>query len=308
MPRQLGRLPHDPNRPVLHLSRYLTGAVPDHPPSVDYFTRVHDWTLGANDVFGTCGPTAVANQRAQVSLYLGGQEALPTQDDIFELYKTQNPDFDPLSGTGDNGVVLADMLSALLRDGIGGIKPLAYAAVDPDSFDEVHAAIALFGSVIFGVDLDVAQDDQTEHGQVWDYVRRSKDWGGHCVLAGAYTGQTGKGQADVEVITWAQPQGCTDEFCARQLAEAWVVIWPEMLGTTEFCDGVNLELLAADYQSLTGRPFPTVEPDPTPDPDPTGPMPVVPPPSPSPRPNPGDEAFRAALGQFVSAAQEWLAP
>ena len=35
--------------------------------------------------------------------------------------------------------------------------------------------------------------------------------------------------------------------------EAWVVIWPEHLGSKEFLAGIDLEQLQADYQELTGE-------------------------------------------------------
>lgn len=287
--RQLGLLPADPARPVLRLARYLTGKVPEHPPAVDYLSKVNGWGLYANDVFGVCGPAAVANQRRQVSRYLTGTQADPTIEDVFALYRASgNPEFDPATGVGDSGVVLADMLSALLRTGIAGVRPLAYAAVDVTEPDEVRAAIGLFGSLILGVDLDEAQEAQTDAGQPWDYVRRSGEWGGHAVLAGAYTGASTQGEVDISVISWGERIGMTDDFAARQLSEAWVVIWPELLGTEEFADGVDLSTLARDYEALTGRPFPSLGSSPT--------------------PAPADPAaeFKTALATFVAAAQTYL--
>lgn len=310
-PRMLGRLPHDPDRPVLRLGHYLAGQVPKHPIYVDYLTQVHDWGVWGNDLYGDCGPVSVGNQRKQVSLYLGGQEQSPSLDDIFALYRTQNPTFDPATGAaGDNGVVLADMLSALLKVGVAGVKPLAYASVDVTNPDEVRAAISLFGSVLFGVDLDVAQQAQTDTG-VWDYQRRSPEWGGHAVMAGAYTSDTSKGAVDISVISWGERIGVTDEFCARQLQEAWVVLWPEVLGTAEFEQGVDLSALAADYEQLTGRKFPAIEPEPTPGPPAPAPAPQpqpeppAPAPSPEPVPDPDGE-FRAKLAAFIGDAQTWL--
>jgi hypothetical protein len=39
---------------------------------------------------------------------------------------------------------------------------------------------------------------------------------------------------------------------AERVEEAWIVIWPQHLGTTEFQQGVDRAQLAADYQALTG--------------------------------------------------------
>ncbi len=304
---QLGRRPHDPDRPVLKLANYLTSDMPKHPVMADYLEEVEDWGLYDNDTFGDCGPTALANQRKQVTRYLTGQEVSPTQEDVFDLYRRSgNPDFDPTTGAGDNGVVLADMLSAALKGGLGGVKPLAYAAVDPTNPDEVRAAVALFGSVIWGVVLDQAQKQQTDAGAPWDFERRSSEWGGHCVMAGAYTSKTDPGTVDLSVISWGQKIGTTDSFCGRQLEECYVVLWPELIESKEFEAGVNLSALAGDYEALTGKPFPKVGPQPAPEPEPE---PVVPTPTPAPVPvNPvdTDAVFRTALGDFVGQATAWL--
>jgi hypothetical protein len=119
-----------------------------------------------------------------------------------------------------------------------------------------------------------------------------------------------RGMVDLSGISWGERVGMTDEFCGRQLEEACVVIWPEMLGTTEFEHGVDLSALAADYEALTGRPspsLPTPDPEPVPVPTPV-PAPVpVPTPGPTPRPVPtSDEQFRADLSAFVASAQAWL--
>lgn len=258
-PYPLGR--RSPKRaPAVKLSRALTGVIPTHPDKVDHFSTVSDWGMYGNDHFGVCGPTGVANQRKQITRYLSGAEVSPTQDDVFDLYRRSgNPGFDPATGADDNGVDLQTMCEALLSGGIGGVKPIAFAQVDHTNLDEVRAAIAIFGSVLLGVDLELAQQTQTGNG-LWDY-RRSSEWGGHAVLAGRYS----SGPDRTAVITWAEVVNVTDAFFAHQLDEVWAVIWPEHLGTVEFQQGVDLAGLAADYEALTGRPFP-VEPAPVPTP------------------------------------------
>lgn len=310
MTQHLGRRPHDPKRPVLRLAHYLTSGT-SYPVFADYLGQVEQWDAYASATFATGGPAAVGNQRRQVTTYLTDTVHAPAIDDVFGLYRASgNPAFDPETGAGDGGVVLADMLDALLRDGIGGVHPLAYLAVDHTNPDELRTAISLFGSVILGVDLDVAQDDQSEAGLPWDYVRRSQHWGGHTVLAGAYTSDVEPGHIDMSVISWGERIGTTDAFAARQLQEAWVVIWPENLGTQEFADGVDMARLAADYEQLTGRAFPALpgeEPTPEPevivDPTPTEAIPVVTAEAPA---VPAEVEFKAALAVFIRAAQRWL--
>lgn len=262
---KLGRRPPK-NAPALRLASFLTGAIPAHPVKTDHLGQITDWQMLGNDQFGDCGPVSAANLRAMVTAALTGRENYPTLQDVFDLYRRSgNPNFDPATDADDNGVDMQTMCEALVSGGIAGVKALAFAKVDVSSLDEIRGAVAIFGGLLLGVNLETAQQDQTDQG-LWDY-QNSGEWGGHAVLAGGYTSATAG--ADVSVVTWAQLVGLTDRFWTHQVEEAWVVIWPEHLGTVQFQQGVDLAQLAADYKALTGRvlPVPTPTP-PTPgDPD-----------------------------------------
>lgn len=300
--RRLGRRP--PKRaPALRLGRYLTGVVPAHPLTADHFGKVAAWEMGGNDQFGTCGPTSVANLRRLIVGYLaaGAPAVVPTLADVFDLYRRSgNPRFDPSLPAGDpiqddKGVDMQTMLEALVAGGIGGVKPLAFAAVDHASLDELRAAIDLFGGLLYGVTLEMAQRTQTDAG-LWNYLA-SPEWGGHAILAGRYTSRA-RGE-DVAVVTWTQVVGTTDAFEAHQLQEAWVVIWPELLASASFQAGVDLGVLAADYKALTGKDFPAVvPPGPAPAPAPT--------PGPSPAPSGLLQELAALYRRDVAAVEAWL--
>src|SRR5437899_1335003 len=220
----LGRRPPK-NAPALRLANVLTGVVPVHPVSVDHFAEVADWGMYDNDRYGVCGPTSVANQRKLITRYLAAEQS-PTQDDVFDLYRRSgNPNFAPATGADDNGVDMQTMLEAVHSGGIGGTKCVGFAKVNVSNLDEVRAAIAIFGSLLLGVNLETAQQVQTQR-QLWDYAPSSL-WGGHAVLTGRYTSARTGG--DLAVITWAEIVGLTDAFEQHQVEEAWVVIWPEHL-------------------------------------------------------------------------------
>ena len=273
--------------PAVRASRILTGAVPAHPPAADHFARVSDWGLYGNDQFGVCGPTSLANQRKLVTGYLTGVESSPTQDDVFDLYRRSgNPGFDPATGEDDNGVDMQTMLEAAVDGGLGGVKPLAFAAVDHTSIEEIRAAVAVFGSVLYGVDLETAQQAQTDAGGPWDY-KRSGEWGGHAVLGGRYSDSPDDRADRTGVVTWAELIDMTDMFVSHQLEEVWVVIWPEHLTDATFLEGVDLQALAADYEALTGREWPAPIPAPPPSPDPLA-------------------ALAELLKQFVADVNAWL--
>lgn len=281
---KLGLRPGDPTRPALRLGPALTGQVPAHPATADNASRITAWGMLGNQKYGDCGPAGVEHQRMQVTAYLTDTPYVATDTATLAFYQLVVPGFDPATDAGDDGVVLQDMLQVAAKRGVGGATPVAYARVDHTNLDEIRAAIALFGSVLFGVDLQVTQQNQT----VWDYDP-AEEWGGHCVLAVRYDGPADA--ADIGVVTWGEVVGCTDAFLAHQLQEAWAVIWPEHLGSAEFTAGVDLAALAADYRALTGRDLP-VPPQPTP---------PTPPPAPAPPAGDADHELVAALGDWADA-------
>jgi hypothetical protein len=269
--RKLGRRPPK-NAPALRLASFLTGQVPEHPAAADHFAKVTDWGLWGNDEWGVCGPVSFFNLRKLITAYATGEEAQPTQDDVFRLYKLVNPDFDPDTGAGDRGVDMQSMLEAALKHEVCGPGVmLGFAKVNAANLDEVRAATSIFGGVLHGVNLMAAQQTQTDNG-LWDYDR-SGEWGGHAVLSGRYTDPAGTAPDRIGVVTWAEVVDCTDAFEAHQLEECWVVIFREHLDHPAFQEGVDVNALASAYESLTGRPFP-VQPNPPPAPEPPGPAPV----------------------------------
>lgn len=272
--RRLGRRPHDPNRPTLRLADLLTGVTPAHPATVDHFGLVpaSSWGDLGNRQYSDCGPADIVHDRMLVAKYLAGVASRGSTADALDLYKRSgNPGFP----ADDNGVVMADMLSEVHTGGVGPAdtrgnltKCVAYAQVNVANLDEVRAAIAIFGSLSTGADLQKAQQSQTNTGGPWDYSP-SGEWGGHAFLVGQYTGDTTAGRPDLGGLTWGFPIGITDKFWLNQVQEAWVVIWPEHLTNRAFLTGVDQTALAKNYKTLTGRDLP-VNPTPAPAPNPLG--------------------------------------
>jgi hypothetical protein len=262
--RKLGRRPPS-NKPALLLADILTGTAPAHPATADHFRNLQ-FGLYGNDKYGDCGPTSVANLVRLVTGGLLGTEVQPSQDDVFDLYRRSgNPNFDPTTDADDNGVDMQTMLEALLSGGIGDgsgkkIKPIAFAKVDVTSDDQLTAAVSIFGGVLWGVDLQTAQQSQTDaHPPKWDFSQ-SGEWGGHAIVNGAY-----ENGALEDVISWATRVETTSAFRRRQLQEAWVVVWQWNLDHPAFQQGIDLAALKSAYKSLTGRDLP-IDPTPTPTP------------------------------------------
>jgi hypothetical protein len=147
--------------------------------------------------------------------------------------------------------------------------------------------VSIFGGVLWGVTLEVAQQSQTDaHPPVWDY-HRSGTWGGHAVMCGKYA----EGTQDAEVITWAMDVATTASFRREQLEEAWVVVWQWNLDHPAFQEGIDLTALANAYETLTGRPLPVPTPTPAP-----------PAPEPTPTPEPPSDPDHA----LWQAVQHWI--
>lgn len=294
LPRKLGRKQPDPQHAErsLKIGDYLTYRTRNltPPPVVDHFSRVTDWGLYGNDAFSDCGPVAAANLRKMVSLYVTGTEDSPQLADVLQLYALQNPAFNPNDpgGPGDQGVDLQTMCEDLVKTGLERVKALGFAAVDVSNMDEIRECITLFGGLILGVNLEQAQQTQTDAG-VWTYDP-TPEWGRHAVLAGAY--QTGPDA--LKVITWAQDVAMTDAFDQQQLEEAWVIIWPENLKIGAFVAGLDLPALAADYKQLTGKDFPVTAPTPAP----------VPEPAPAPAPSVLPPQLESMIQSLITDAEE----
>ena len=256
---------------ALQLKHYLTGVVPAVPADEDYLAALGGgWQMLGNDTYGDCVAVTWANVRRLVTATLTATANYPTMDQVIAVYKTQNPGFPG----DDNGMDIQTLLEYLVSTGgPDGVRAAGFAAVDVANPAEVKAAIALFGYVWTGINVLQANMSEFSDGQPWDFSNSPID-GGHSVVTGGY-GAPGAGPlgGDERFITWAQETSFTDAFWTNCVEEAWVVIWPEHLANAEFLAGVNITQLAADYQAITGKPFPASV---------TPPKPAPPKPSPAP--------------------------
>lgn len=321
-PGRTGRRAPRPERlaRALMFGQFWTGAVPAHPTAVDNLARLGGgWQMLGNDAAGDCVAVTWANFRRLVTAVLGGREVYPTQEQVWAIYRTQNPGFDPhgtaaTNGPGsdqDQGMEIQALLEYLVaHGGPDGAKALAFAKVNHNDPEEVAAALAIFGGVWTGLLVQQAQQGQFAAGADWDWVPGSPVEGGHSVLAGGYGG----GHA-VKFITWATETELTNGFLLQGVEEMWLVVWPEHLGSRAFLEGVDQNALAKAYTALTGRPFPVA------------PTPPAPAPGPAPVPGPADphladdlalvnatRAFRLArhghgseAAHAVAALERWIA-
>jgi len=247
------------NAPALSFAKF---SVPGHPKTEDYLSTLSDWQMLGNDVAGDCNAVTWANTRRLVTASLT-TENYPSQDEVWQFYKTQNPQFDPNGSketngpgsTDDNGMDIQTGLEYLHSSGgPDGVKAVAFAKVDHTKLSQVEAALAVFGGLWLGITVLDANQTEFSNGQAWTDVRNSQVDGGHAILGGGYT-------PDIKFITWGKETEFAPSFWKGSVQgqplveEAWVVIWPEHLGSKAFLDGIDLPQLESDYQTLTGSPL-----------------------------------------------------
>jgi hypothetical protein len=254
MPYKLGRLPVIPDRPKLRLAEVLTGVIPPHPVEVDNIAGFNGgWKMLGNDQFGDCVAVTWANWRRLVTATLGGLEIYPTIEQVYALYRTQNPLFqpDPNDPVMDNGMNIQLTLEYLNKiGGPDGVKVVCFASVDHQNRDEIEAAEAIFGGLWTGITVSQANQQQFANGEPWDYDPSSPIEGGHSILSGGYFTDAA---AEFSDVTWGRETKYSDAFDQHQVEEDWIPIFPEHLGTKGFQQGVSGDLLKQYYGDLTGR-------------------------------------------------------
>lgn len=309
-----GRKPDDPTRPKLNLTDWASSAdFTMIPATADYLAALGGgWKMLGNGPdpevgpsftgAGNCNSVRVANSRRLIGA------PYPDLAWVWELYKTQNPSFDPLgdpnvNGPGSNadgGMATDSLCDYLHKTGTpDGVKLVAYGVIDPTNIQVIERAIGAFGGV--WVDIAVLDANQSEFGSglPWTNVAGSRVDGYHAVLSGGYVPQR-------KFLTWASETEFDDSFWngtasdGTKLVQAvYLPIWPEH-ATHEFINSETGQLLAAQYQALTGRAlvWPTPDPSPTPPPDPN------PTPSPVPDPVPPDPGPVPATGATFLVSTE----
>jgi hypothetical protein len=264
VPGKLGLKP-EPAGKLKVRAEWKNKVPPKSPDKVDHFAG---WkmNLGGNDKYGDCGPVSAANHLQMNRKFLLGQDSFIGLPPILDLYsRSTRPPFNPQTGANDNGVVMSDLLEAMRAGGLDGDRVVAYVSLADKSDASIQAAINEFGGVLFAVDLQTAQQRQTDQGY-WDY-QRSGQWGGHAILCGKYDRGTGR----MSVATWGKEVFTTPNFRRYQLSEVWLPLWESSWKAGKyFADGLDTAQIAKDWEALGGAPLPK-PPEPKPDPKPVDP-------------------------------------
>ena len=132
------------------------------------------------------------------------------------------------------------------NDGPDGTRVLAFAKVDVKLVQEDEAALATFESLCIKVFENKLQEFRD--GRHWIVSPDGSKIGKLAVLAGGYN-------PEVQFVTWGRTASFSQGYwkMKNMIDEAWVVIWPEHVGTRHIMTGVNFQQLAGEFHRLTGR-------------------------------------------------------
>lgn len=278
-----------------------------------------DWTGGGkisypmdlNDQLGDC--TAAGAAHAEETWSYLGQGALvnPTQQDVVNFYSgsTGYVQGDPST---DQGGDMQTVLAYWMSTGMAGHKIAGFFAIDPTDFEEMRAALYLFGPLYIGFEFPQSAMDQFNAGKPWDYSRAgSQIVGGHCVTVQKMV----KG-GNLTVVTWGTLEEMTPAFWSHYVDEPYIALSQEWINNSTSMTPAGLDYAAANaaVASVFGKPGPFVvgsggntPPTPVPTPTPT------PTPTPAPTPTPSNvttllqnvdaslKANSAAIEAFLSA-------
>ena len=239
-----GKHPPKHDYRTLRLKDYLDAGVAPPPKSHNTLTRVYDnlktkdptklFPMDGNDNLGDCTIAALAHA---VTLYHGliGHEApIMPEKQVIELYMK-------LSGGVDSGLNELDVLNYWRQKKVGGDKIVAFVKIDWRDHFHVQQAIALFGGVYLGFQVQENCKADFNARKTWTPGKLTKD--GHAVFAVGYD------QDEVTVLTWGNTQKGTWAWWDACLDEAYAIV-PAEAKNPKFAPGFNFKQMLADLNDV----------------------------------------------------------
>jgi hypothetical protein len=288
--RRLGRNPSAPRDLVRSiplksvLKAGYTGTVPD---TVSYVPDAANLPIDSNDSLGDCTAAGAAHVETALSQFGQGTPVVVSDADVIKFY-SGSTGYVPGNPSTDQGGDMQTVLKYWNQTGIAGHKIAAYFAVDPTDFDEMRAALYLFGNLYMGFTATQGFENAFDNGTVFDVTRRDRALGGHCT--GVH--QIVKG-GNIKGSTWGGFYEMTEAAWAKYVDEPYVVVSQEWIKNNLTPEGLDVDAANAAYLQVTGKPGPFIS---------TGPVtpPPVNPPTP-PAPSDADAVLEAALVAWQQA-------
>jgi hypothetical protein len=240
--KKFGKHPKKTDRKnrTLQLSKYTTEMAP--PPTAYNLLDDVSSRVKPNDVptlFGMLGNDKYGN-----CVMVGGAHFLTLWNALIGILKTFTTCFvvkwyKKLTGGGDNGLNMLDVLKQWVNDEILGESIIAFAEIDPRDHVNVMRAISVFKGAYLG--FNVQQDCMADFDAIpkimWTPGILTND--GHCVDGVAYN------SSKVTVLTWADKQDGSWDWWDECVDECYVII-PKEAEDPNFAPGFDLESLKTD--------------------------------------------------------------
>jgi hypothetical protein len=242
---KLGKLPVRVDVRTLRLRQYVDlGELPAAPATLDLAAGVAQWPMYGNDRRGDC-TTAAAGHMIEAWT----EAARGTATEISETAVLQAFDavrvVDP--ATGEEGAVELDVLRYWRKQGIGGHRIGAFAAVTIHDEPLVRSAAWLFEGLYIGLALPLTARTQ----EVWDWTgslagaAAPGSWGGHAVDVVGYD------DAGLTFVTWGSLKRMTWSFWERYCDEAYAMLSNDFLDRDRAPNGFDRAALEADLKLVT---------------------------------------------------------
>lgn len=219
---------------------------------VDRASRVDCWPAYENTVIGDCTFAGIAHGYTAAGVYADRPQVLFSDREVVAAYSRVSG-YDPVTGTGDSGCQMQDVLKDQAEHGMtdvagGRHTVIAYAALgSPSDPLLLSRVLKTFGFAYLGIACPRSAQEQFGTGP-WTFVPDSPVEGGHCVSLHRRE-PYGTAVGVFQVSTWGALQPVTLPFLAHYVEEAWAVItadWLEVNGSS--CDGIALAQLEADMK------------------------------------------------------------
>ena len=242
--RRFGKHPPKHDFRTLRFKNYVTAELPAPPTSFNSLTRVYDklkqtdptvlFPMDGNDKLGDCTIAALAHAITTYRGFITGPADIMSQQDVVKLYMK-------LTGGVDSGLAELDVLNYWRKTEVAGDKILAYVKIDPKSHTHIQQALALFGGVYLGFQVQENCIQEFDAKQPWTPGKLTND--GHAVFAVGYDQNT------VQVLTWGNTQQGTWAWWDECVDEAYAIVPPEAKDPG-FSPGFNVKQLLADLQNV----------------------------------------------------------
>ena len=287
---KLGRLPSAPRDLVRSiplksvLTSGYTGTVPD---VVAYVPAAANLPMDSNDSLGDCTAAAAAHVETAFSQFGQGAPIVPSNADVISFY-SGSTGYVPGNPSTDQGGDMQTVLKYWNQTGIAGHKLAAYFAVDPKDFEEMRAALYLFGNLYIGFSCTQGFENAFNKGTVFDVVRRDRVLGGHAVAVHQITKN-----GNIKGSTWGGYFEMTPAAWTAYVDEPYAAVSQEWVKNNATPEGLDVNAANAAFLQVTGKPGPFVG---------TGPVPVpVPTPVPTPVPSTTADALLLSIQSQIAA-------